>query len=54
MKRFKPNKAPGPLGITLEMLKAMADDNMERLLDSMNGVIVKGGKVPPSWNETIL
>jgi hypothetical protein len=36
------------------MLKAMNDDNMERLLDTMNEVIIKGGKVPPSWNETIL
>ena len=54
MKRFKPNKAPGPSGITIEMLKAMNDDNMERLLDTMNEVIIKGGKVPPSWNETIL
>ena len=54
MKRFKPNKAPGPSGITIEMLKAMDDDNMERLLDTMNDVVVKGGKVPKSWNETIL
>ena len=54
MKRFKPNKAPGPSGIAIEMLKAMNDDNMERLLDIMKDVIVKGGKVPPSWNETIL
>ena len=40
--------------MTIEMLKAMDDNNIERLLDTMNDVIVKGAKVPPSWNETIL
>ena len=54
IKKFRANKAPGPSGVTIEMIKAMDDTNMERLLDTMNEVVVARGQVPQSWNETIL
>ena len=46
MMKFKANKAPGPSGITIEMIKAMSDENLERLATSMNKILMKGAQVP--------
>ena len=35
MKKFKSNKAPGPSGITIEMVKKMDDENLERIANSI-------------------
>ena len=54
MMKFRANKAPGPSGISIEMVKLMSDENLERLVETMNGIMTKGKQVPESWNLTLL
>ena len=56
MKKSKSNKAPGPSGITIEMVKKVDDENLERthVADSMNKIILGGRHVPATWNKTVL
>ena len=54
MKKFKSNKSPGPSGVTIEMIKKMDDENLERIADSMNKMILGGRQVPATWNTTVL
>ena len=54
MKKFKSNKAPGPSGITIEMVKRMDDENLERIANSMDTIILGGRQVPTTWNKTVL
>ena len=54
MKKFKSNKAPGPSGITIEMVKKMDDENLERIANSMDKIILGGRQVPTTWNKTVL
>ena len=54
MKKFKSNKAPGPSGITIEMVKRMDDENLERIANSMDKIILGGRQVPATWNKTVL
>ena len=35
MKKFKSNKAPRPSGTTIEMVKRMNDENLERIAGSI-------------------
>ena len=48
MARFRANKAPGTSGVTIEHLKLLSDENLERLAESMNKVIMGGEAVPGS------
>ena len=54
MMKFRANKAPGPSGVSIEMVKLMSDENLERLVETMNGIMTKGKQVPESWNLTLL
>ena len=38
-KKFKAKKAPGPSGITIEMIRVMDTDNLEKIADAMNKVM---------------
>ena len=48
MIKFRANKAPGPSGVSIEMIKLMSDENLERLVKTMNGIMTKGEQVPES------
>jgi hypothetical protein len=52
--KFRSGKAPGASGVTIEMIKLMSDDNLERLVDTMNRIVLEGEQVPVSWNMTLL
>ena len=54
MKKFKSNKAPGPSGITIKMVKRMGDENLERIAESMDKMILAGRQVPVTRNKTVL
>ena len=54
LKKFKSNKAPGPSGIAVEMIKRMQDWNLDRIANSMNKIILAGRQVPATWNKTVL
>ena len=51
---FKSNKAPWSSGITIEMVKRMNDENLERIAGSMDKMILGGRQVPATWNKTVL
>ena len=56
MMKFRANKAPGPSGVSIEnlMIKLMSDENLERLVETMNRIMTEGEQVPESWNMTLL
>ena len=54
MMKFRANKAPGPSGVSIESIKLMSDENLERLVGTMNGIMTGGEQVPESWNMTLL
>jgi hypothetical protein len=54
MVKFGTGKAPGASGVTIEMIKLMSDENLERLATTMNSIVLGGGQVPASWNMTLL
>ena len=36
------------------MVKLMSDENLERLVETMNGIMMGSEQVPESWNMTLL
>ena len=54
MMKFRANKAPGPSGVSIESIKLMSDENLERLVETMNGIMTGGEQVPESWDMTLL
>jgi hypothetical protein len=44
MMKFRANKAPGPSGVSIEMVKLMSDENLERLVGTMNGIMTEGSR----------
>ena len=52
--KSRANRAPGPSGVSIEMMKLMSDDNLERFAETMNGIMTEGEQVPESWNMTLL
>ena len=54
MGKFRANKAPGPSGVSIEMIKLMSEEKLERPVETMNDIITGGEQVPESWNKTLL
>ena len=54
MMKFRANKAPGPSGVSIKMIKLMSDANPEVLVKTMNGIMTKGEQAPESWNMALL
>ena len=52
-RKFKAKKAQGSSGITIEMIRVMDLDNLEKIADAMNKVM-RGEQVPKSWNRSML
>ena len=52
-RKFKAKKAPGPSGVTIEMIRVMDSANLEKIADAMNKVM-RGEQVPKSWNRSLL
>ena len=50
---MKSNKAPGPTGVSAELLKCAGDDGINWLTDLCNA-IVKEGEVPNDWNKSYM
>ena len=54
MMKSRANKAPGPSGVSIELVKLMSDENLERLVETMIGFMTGSKQVPESWNTTLL
>ena len=46
-KKFKSNKATGPSGITIEIVKRMDDENLKKIAGPMGKIIMGGDKCLP-------
>jgi ribonuclease HI len=53
LKKFKSHTAPGPSGITVQILKFMSDENMDRVRLTINRHIA-GEPIPATWNMSLL
>ena len=54
MMKFRANRAPGASGVSIEIIKLVSDENLERMVGTMNGIMTEGKRVPKSWNMTLL
>ena len=53
LSKMKPGKAAGPSGIVVEMIKAAGEDGVTLLRD-LASAIIRNGKVPSDWEESIV
>ena len=51
--KMKCNKAPGPTGLSAELLKAAGEDGISWMTDLFNAV-VKEGKMPNDWDKSLM
>ena len=51
--RTKAGKAPGPLGIVVEMIRAAGDMGTSMIRD-LAAAIIRDGKVPSDWEQSFI
>ena len=51
--KMKCNKAPGPTGVSAELLKCAGESGINWLTDPCNA-IVKEGEIPNEWNKSYM